>query len=228
MLDFIKVINDKNKQKLKGTVKEYRAIHTLRIEKRSNMYYLVNHLGKVIIQISTLDFLVVYLKNSDCYISNLSLLKDARTLYVHMITETEWLEIVNKIGTLDKYNSFIIKKVSDLREYISKLVLTRRVSLLIETKCYSLILLNNKDLVLVSELKLKVNDDTELMFFGHIKYIKIENLDVSDVTDLSFTFQQMYNTEVIELSNFDLDCSSFLITIKAIYIGSFHIIQLES
>ena len=153
MLDLIKFINKNNRQRLKGLTNEYKAAHTMRIEKRGSVYCLVNNIGRVVILIKTLDDLLTYLKNSDNYILNLSSLDNVKSLNVdiYLLTEFDWLDITNKLNKI-KCDSFSIIKVSNLKEYISRLLLTKKVIFLLETVPYKLILINEKDLVLVSEL----------------------------------------------------------------------------
>ena len=146
------------------------------------------------------------------HITNLSLISNVTRIIDNcLLNSSDWMvikEILNNLSQKRKLNSLSIIKVDDMNNYIAKTVLIGKCKVLLSKPCYSLVINNKGDVVLMSELKLVVNDETQFRLDAlGAKIIKIENIDIANehlgvVTDLSNLFRSCV-TEKIVLENFN-------------------------
>ena len=100
------------------------------------------------------------------------------------------------------FDTFSVIKVDDMEKYVMKSVLVEKVTVIKKHSCYTILLKNNKDIILVSDLILRIATDVTLGGLC-VKHIRIENFDLSDIVSLKGFFYGCDLTETILLKNFD-------------------------
>ena len=211
---------DKNKSnKLEGAV-------ALRIIKQGDKYKLVGTTEALCNYLSTYKvpsyitsytdiseiLYRVYIYSKHVYIKNLSILKNTKLIKIVSLYNN-WADIVCIItkysNVAQPIENFKIIKVSNLQEYLSKLVLIQKVKILKEGLNKSFVLLKVvNDIILVSELQFRLPVRTDFQGI-YVKSLHIENLDMSKRLNLEAFFSNMPITKSIYLDNFNIsECTS--------------------
>ena len=146
-------------------------------KKKNDKLYLVNDISNECVEIRHLGELLSFIKyQSYCYITNISFIKsNKKVLDNFVMTEEMWLNIKHYVRKIERFS---ILRVDDLQVYISKMLLMRKGVVVLETPLYSLVKLNEKEMILVTDLSIIILDERSFTFSGieSLRYIKISNV----------------------------------------------------
>ena len=163
---------------------------------------------------TTKDILEFYVYNKNSYISNLSVIHNAKNSYVYnkyKLSDIEYDIIINK---LRKHNidKLIFKRVENIGNTLSRLVLNGGVILWRDNEkmLLSLVVVKIKnDIYVLSDCMIEIGVETRKEFSHgllgkiHCKKLYIDNLDISHLDNLKLAFSLNYKVEEITLKNFD-------------------------
>ena len=167
---------------------------------------------KVISQYTIIKFLI---NHSKCYIKNISLLSNSKCMNYFELDDYYFNQIKNCLNdTKTIYNSFSIKKVENLRNYLGKVILCKG-HILYNINDSIVLVEKDNNVFLVSDCIIKVTVTNNFNFsFISVKKISISNLDISSLTNLNGLFLNCHSLEYVEFLSLDTSC---IIEMKAMF-----------
>lgn len=173
---------------------------------------------KVISQSTIINFLI---NHSKCYIKNISLLSNSKCMNYFELDNYYFDRIKNCF--MDKtttINSFSIKRVDNLKNYLGKVILCKGYILYNINDSIVLVEKDN-NVFLVSDCIIKLTVDIKFNFsFMDAKKISISNLDISSLTNLNCLFLNCFSLEYVEFLNID---TSHITEMKAMFENCYHL-----
>lgn len=174
------------------------------LRKHDGQYYEINYIQ---------DLYKIYSGNPMWYITNISMLKKIPKITSRCLLEKNDWSFIKQYLWKHELEEFKILRLNsnDLGSFLSRTLLTGsyqeiklRPSIYKDLFYKLLISKDTKKAILVSDLKLVVNEETKFRLEDtRIKHIKIENIELEDVKSLLDCFNNCKITESIEFRNFD-------------------------
>ena len=141
---------------------KFNTENRVRIEKKGTMYIIRKQDCDDIILLD-LNVLYNFLVDNKYYIENFSILKATKKFFNNWcFSNEEWSKVVHLIGDIGYVNSFSVVKVDDIDYLTVKTILTG--NLLYKTPFFILVLTNNRDIKLITDINLYITDKTNFNF----------------------------------------------------------------
>lgn len=213
VLDRIIQINTENKIRFKEDLLKYKTESAKKdyiqkftwslMKKERGLWILYNRETKLVL--TNIGQIVRLLQqHPKWHISNISVVKNqTKIVSKYIFTEQEWYNIICLIQSEYGLNCISIIKVDNMNSFISKGLLIGKYKVLVDNIGY-MVILKDKDIIILSELDLYVTPDTKFTLSKLLfKHIKITNLNVSNLDSLANLFYNCFELETVYFENFD-------------------------
>lgn len=177
---------------------------------------------KVISQYTIINFLI---NHSKCYIKNISLLSNSKCMNYFELDDYYFNQIKNCLkDKKSTINSFSIKKVENLKNYLGKVILCKG-HILYNINDSIVLIEKDNNVFLVSDciIKLTVTNNFNFSFID-VKKISISNLDISSLTKLNGLFLNCHSLEYVEFLNLDTSC---IIEMKSMFENCYNLMDIK-